>query len=38
MDIYMKIGSGMPGAVLSLSWTCTNRKGMLSNSEYTSDF
>lgn len=38
MDMYKEIGSGMPGAVVSLTETCTNRKGMLNNSEYNSDF
>lgn len=38
MDMYKEIGSGMPGAVVSLTETCINRKGMLNNSEYNSDF
>lgn len=38
MDMYKEIGSGMPGAVVSLTGTCINRKGMLNNSEYNSDF
>lgn len=41
MDKYMEIveiGSRMPWALVSLSWSCTNRKRMLSSSEYNSEF
>lgn len=38
MDMYKEIGSGMPEAVVSLIYTCINRKGMSSNIEYKSDF
>lgn len=38
MDMYKEIGSGMPGAVVLLTWMYINRKRMLNNSEYNSDF